>query len=51
MPHSDPGVQAARDAIEAAALDGNKTAREMLKNVRSHEKREARDGEQAVERP
>lgn len=51
MPHSDAGVEAARQTIRDAAAEGNKTAQEMLKGVERDESREAREGEDAVERP
>lgn len=51
MAHSDPQVEAARQRIRDAAESGNQTAREMLKGVERDERKEARDGEQAVDRP
>lgn len=51
MPHSNAGVEAARQAIRDAAAEGNKTAQAMLKGVERDERREATSGEDAVERP
>jgi hypothetical protein len=51
VPHSNRSVEAARQRIRDAAAEGNKTAAEMLKGVERDERKEARDGEQAVERP
>lgn len=51
MAHSNEGVEAARQLIRDAAAKGNKTAKEMLKGVEADERREAADGEDAVERP
>lgn len=51
MPHSNPGVEAARQTIRDAAAEGNKTAQEMLKGVERDERTEAAHGEDAVQRP
>jgi hypothetical protein len=58
MPHSDPGVEAARDDIHIAAAASlsrmggrNKTAEQMARQVDRDERREAAGGEDAVERP
>jgi hypothetical protein len=51
VPHSDPQVEAERQLIRDAAAEGNKTAQEMLKGVERDESREAKHGEDSVERP
>lgn len=51
MAHSQRGVEKARQTIRTAAAQGNKTAQEMLKGVKKDESKEAREGEDAVERP
>lgn len=51
MGHSKPGVERARETIRDAAAAGNKTAQEMLRGVERDERKEAKHGEDAVERP
>lgn len=51
MGHSNRYVEAARQTIRDAAEGGNKTAQEMLKGVEADERKEAAQGEDAVERP
>lgn len=51
MAHSNKGVEAERQLIRDAAAEGNKTAQEMLKGVEADERKEAKHGEDAIERP
>jgi hypothetical protein len=51
MAHSNPQVESERQMIRDAAEKGNKTAQEMLKGVEADERKEAKHGEDSIERP